>query len=88
MKISAVPKALKHWKKVYFYLLFIQYQVLYVIKSQVEIQFLFIFFMFIWVNLQQVYFYIAEHTFKQKPFTADIGEKRTCTFQSVLFEIY
>ena len=80
MQILAVPKALKCWKKVYFYLLFMQYQVLYVNKSQVEIRFLFILFMFIWVSLQQFCFYIAEDTFKQKPFMADIGEKRTCTY--------
>ena len=35
--------------------------------------------------MQQVYFYIAEHTFKQKPFTADIGEKQTCTFPECTF---
>ena len=85
MQTSTVPKGLKRWKKVYFDLLFMQCQVLYVNKSQVEIQFLFIFSMFIWVNLQQVYFYIAEHTFKQKPFTADIGEKRTCTYPVCTF---
>ena len=84
MQISAVPKALKRWKKVYFYLLLMQYQMLFVSKSQVEIHFFF-FFMFIWVDLQQVYFYIAEHTFKQKPFTADIGEKQTCTFPECTF---
>ena len=41
MQISAVPKALKRWKKVYFYLLLMQYQMLFVSKSQVEIQFFF-----------------------------------------------
>ena len=86
MQISAVPKALKCWKKVYFYLLFMQYQVLYVNKSKVEIQFLFILFMFKWVSLQQIYFYIAEHTFKQKAFMADIGEKRTCTYPVCTFQ--
>ena len=85
MQILAVPKALKYWKKVYFYLLFMQYQVLYVNKSQVEIRFLFILFMFIWVSLQQFCFYIAEDTFKQKPFMADIGEKRTCTYPVCTF---
>ena len=85
MQISAVSKAVKRWKKVYFDLLFMQYQVLYVNKSQAEITFLFIFFMFIWVSLQQVYFYIAEHTFKQKLFTADIGEKQTSTFPECTF---
>ena len=88
MQISAVPKALKRWKKVYFDLLLMQYQMLFVSKSKVEIQFwlLLFFFMFIWVDLQQVYFYIAEHTFKQKPFTADIGEKQTCTFPECTFQ--
>ena len=39
MQISAVPKALKRWKNVYFDLLLIQYQMLFVSKSKVEIQF-------------------------------------------------
>ena len=85
MQILAVPKALKCWKKVYFYPLFMIYQVLYVNKRQVEIPFLFILFMFIWVSLQQFCFYIAEDTFKQKPFMADIGEKRTCTYPVCTF---
>ena len=87
MQISAVPKALKPWKTVYFYLLLMQYQMVFVSESKVEIKFnYYFFFMFIWVDLQQVYFYIAEHTFKQKPFTADIGEKQTCTFPECTFQ--
>ena len=36
--------------------------------------------------MQQIYFYIVEHTFKQKAFTADIGEKRTCTYPVCTFQ--
>lgn len=70
MQKSAIPNVLQGWKKVFFYLLLMQFQVLN--RSQVKIQFLFIVFSCLYELicdkclsiLQNEFFIIA--IFKQK----------------------
>ena len=88
MQISAVPKALKRWKKVYFYLLLMQYQMLFVSKSQVEIQFFF-FFSCLYELICSKCISILQNILSNKNHLRQILVKsRHVLFLSVLFEIY